>query len=810
VSGPETRASTATAAGRQNRPADGRLVAPAVVTWIVAGVLVGAPGFLSSALAIGVGLLVVAAGTVFGLRRLVAVRTLPPALARALQQALPAAVVCAALCCAVAASALAAEPARTPHILTARAGGHVELAATVTTTASISERSGFGGESIAGVRFGVTIDAISAGGARQAAAAPALVFVDDLLSGDVPAIGSRVTLRASVRATEAGSQTAWLVFADTRPETLAEPPWYLGWAASLRSEFAGVASTLPGDGGQLAPGLALGDESLVSPSLDEAMKQSGLSHLTAVSGANCAIVVTGVLLFGAALRWPRGVRLVAALVVLGLFVVLVTPQPSVLRAAAMATIVLLSIGSSRGARGLPVLCLAVLVLLVADPWISRSYGFALSVLATAGLLLLTRPLTTVLRRVLPGWAAAGLAVPLAAQLACQPVLVLLAPTVSPLGVLANVLAAPAAPVATIVGLLACLVGALAPPLAAIGAWICWLPAAWIAAVARFFADLPAARLPWIPGAPGAAVIALITTLGLWALLAARAPRARRIVALVLTMATVGVYGGLLIGVPVAERISVPQRWQVAACDIGQGDAVLVRSGGRVALIDTGPDPALLAACLDRLGIQRLDLLVLTHYDLDHIGGVSAVEDMAQAALVGPTSDAADERTVRELRDAGAVVREARRGDSGTLGELRWSVLWPRGGGTLVGNPASVTLELSGEIDALFLGDLGEQEQNAVLATSALDRVDLVKVAHHGSADQSAALYDRVRATVGLISVGADNDYGHPNRRALTMLAEAGTRSLRTDRLGLILVEKSGGGLRVWTDGREQVGVGSSG
>lgn len=809
MTGPGTRApwpNVHTAVARQSRPADRRLVAPAVITWIVAGLLVGAPSFLPSALAIAVGLVVGAAAILIGLRR-TGVRTVPRALARVLHRALPTAVVCAALCCAVSASALAAEPARTPRILADAAGGHVELVATVTTTASISERSGFGGEKVAGVRFGATIDLVAARGTKQAAAAPALVFVDDLRSAEAPAIGSRVTLRASLRATEAGSQTAWLVFAEARPTTLAEPPWYLAWAASLRSEFADIASTLPGDGGQLAPGLALGDESLVTPSLDEAMKQSGLSHLTAVSGANCAIVIAGVLLLGAALRWRRAVRLVAALVVLGLFVVLVTPQPSVLRAAAMAAIVLLSIGSSRGARGVPVLCLAVIVLIVADPWISRSYGFALSVLATAGLLVLTRPLTTALRRVLPAWAAAGLAVPLAAQLACQPVLVLLAPTVSPLGVLANVLAAPAAPVATVVGLLACLVGTLAPPLATIGVWICWVPAAWIAAVARFFAGLPGARLPWLPGALGAAVIAVITALVLWALLATRAPRARRLVALVMTMAIVGVYGGLLIGGPVAERVSVPQRWQVAACDIGQGDAVLVRSGGRVALIDTGPDPALLAACLDRLGIQRLDLLVLTHYDLDHIGGVSAVEGIVQAVLVGPASDAADERTVRGLRTAGAIVREARRGDSGILGGLRWSVLWPRGRGGLVGNPASVTLEFSGEIDAVFLGDLGEQEQNAVLATSALDRVDVVKMAHHGSADQSAALYDRLRATVGLISVGADNDYGHPNKRALTMLAEAGTRSLRTDRLGMILVEKRDGALRVWSEHGEQGGVG---
>lgn len=667
-------------------------------------------------------------------------------------------------------------------------------------TPSETAHSGFAGQSVSGVRFEATLHRIqNTAGRSDRTSTRVLLFVDDLGTVDAPAIGSTIRVDARFRATDDGSQTAWLAFAEGRPQTIRPPGWQLAWAAELRARFADAARGLPGDGAELVPGLALGDDSLVDASLDEAMKDSGLSHLTAVSGANCAIVIAGAFLIAGFAGLRRSARLGAAGAVLVLFVVLVTPQPSVIRAAAMAGIVLMSMGASRSARGMPVLCVAVISLIVTDPWLSHSFGFALSSLATAGLLLFTRPLTAALSRWMPTWLAAVIAVPLAAQLACQPVLALLTPTIAPYSVPANLLAAPAAPVATVVGLLACLVGALIPALAVPTAWLCWVPAAWIGAVARFFAGAPGARLPWVPGLIGALLVLVLTALALWVVLATGAPRLRRFAAVFLIAAIVGVYGGVLVGGTIALRLSVPQNWRIAACDIGQGDAVLVRSDGVTALIDTGPDPDALRACLDRMQIGRIDLLVLTHFDLDHIGGLDAVVGRADAVLVGPTDGRSDVSVVSRLVESGAAVHQAARGDRGVLGRLRWEVLWPTVDTTLRGNGASVTLLFSGDVDALFLGDLGESDQAQLMAEGRVGRVDVVKVAHHGSGDQSAELYERIHARAGIISVGADNDYGHPNNRILEILSGAATRVFRTDQLGLIVVSIEDGQTVVWSE-----------
>jgi competence protein ComEC len=231
-------------------------------------------------------------------------------------------------------------------------------------------------------------------------------------------------------------------------------------------------------------------------------------------------------------------------------------------------------------------------------------------------------------------------------------------------------------------------------------------------------------------------------------------------------------------------------WQIAACDIGQGDAVVVRDGDQVALVDVGPDPALLTGCLADLGVDRVDLLVLTHYDLDHVGGLDAVIGRVDTALVGPPENAQDTRLHADLIRGGATVGQTMRGDHGTLGGLAWQVLWPVGGADelAAGNAGSVTMLFEGNgLRSVFLGDLDEEAQTAMLAEGPIGPVDVVKVAHHGSGDQSAALYAGLRASVGLVSVGADNGYGHPTRSLLDLLRSAGTTVVRTDQAGLAVV-----------------------
>jgi competence protein ComEC len=612
--------------------------------------------------------------------------------------------------------------------------------------------------------------------------------------------GEKIELTGTLHVRGQEESTAFNLYASASPHHTAPPPLILEWANGLRTGFARVAARLPGDGGALLPGLAIGDVHAVSDDLDSAMKASSLSHLTAVSGSNCAVVIALVMLIARLARLSRMLRAAVALTALGAFVVLVTPQPSVVRAAVMATIVVFAHLGGRTSRGVPALAVATIALLVADPWMSRNAGFALSVLATGGLLLLAPALGRRLRRFLPEPLALAIAIPLAAQLACQPVLLTLNPSLPLYGVVANMLAEPTAAPATVLGLVGCLLTPLSTGLGFAFAQVAWLPSAWIAAVARATSALPGSQVPWLSGTAG--VIAMTAGTLCVVLLLTTSARHRRLRLLVaaLLVAALTCYGGAVTGLGIGRSVSTLRDWGFAACDIGQGDAVLIRSGSAHALVDVGPDPAALQTCLERLQIDRIDLLVLTHYDLDHVGGVQAVLGKVGAALVGPDDDPRSAAIVRQLTSHGASVRHAARGDHGTLGNLRWSVLWPEADTPLpAGNEQSVTLSVHGRLNAIFLGDLDERAQRELLSDG-VEPVDLVKVAHHGSADQSEALYDALRARVALISVGAGNDYGHPTARLLGILQRAGTAYFRTDDEGIVLVGAGENGtIRAWTE-----------
>lgn len=657
------------------------------------------------------------------------------------------------------------------------------------------------------LRFDADAALFAAGSRRSAVAVPVTVSVaPDQVEGSLD-LGAAVVIRGTAKRTDPGERSVLVVFASRGVEVTHPATGIAAATSDLRAGFVRLAAGLPGDGAGLLPGLAVGDTSAVGARLDQAMKQSSLSHLTAVSGANCAIIVGLAFGLAALAGTRRGVRVGVALLALGGFVALVTPEPSVVRAAAMAAAAMLGVLLGRAAAGLSALCVAVVALLVGDPWLATSLGFALSVVATTALLVLAPPLARGLGRVMPRALALILSVPLAAQLACGPLLVLVNPTVPLYGVLANLVAGPAAAPATVVGLAACLTAPILPWLAHVLAAIAWLPASWIAATATTAAALPAASLPWLDGWGGVAALAFLG--GCVVLLAIRAGPTRRallarVVAVVTLSSTVGVLTGSAVLHGPVGVLTAPTTWSVAACDIGQGDAVLVRSAGRAALVDTGPDPAALTACLTRLGVAHLDLAVLTHYDLDHVGGTEAIVGMTEVVLHGPTDGVDDARLLGRLASAGARLVDARVGLTGSLGDARWRVLWPRRGSLAFppGNDSSVVVEFrgGGVPSSILLGDLSASSQAALAASGALrPPYDIVKVAHHGSADQDPGLYLALRAAIAVVSVGADNTYGHPRAETLAFLRADGAAVTRTDQDGLVLLAEGDGGVSVWRE-----------
>jgi competence protein ComEC len=362
------------------------------------------------------------------------------------------------------------------------------------------------------------------------------------------------------------------------------------------------------------------------------------------------------------------------------------------------------------------------------------------------------------------------------------------------------LAAPAAPVATVLGMLSCLLVPIAQPLATGLAMLAWLPAQWIAGVASAVAIAPVGSLPWPSGSAGAALwLAVLAAVVIG--VGARARRVRRAAAVLLLAAAIA-YGVGAAGARLGEVWSRPGDWSIAMCDVGQGDAVLVRSGGSTALVDTGPDPEVLDDCLTDLGIGHVDLLVLSHFDLDHVGGVAAVTGRTTEVLHQPVVEPADAALLRGLEAGGARLVETTTGDHGVLGGIPWRALWPPPDRPrYTGNDGSVVIEFGGDLDAIFLGDLGKDSELALLADGRVGTgYAVVKFAHHGSADQYPALYEHIGARLALVSCGRDNDYGHPTATALDLIRKQGTAVARSDRNGTTLVAVRRDALTTWSTG----------
>ena len=351
-------------------------------------------------------------------------------------------------------------------------------------------------------------------------------------------MGTRVQVRTRLRPTDPGRAEAAIIPKRAGLTVLGPPSGILGAVTSVRAGLAqavGAPGTgVPGAAGageetgfwppgarSLVPGVALGDDHALPAQLREDMRTVSMTHLTAVSGQHVAIILgLGLEALGVL---PRRWRALLGAVLLTALVILVRPSGSVLRAATMGAVMLLGVVAGRRAASVPALCSGAIVLLLTDPWQSRDYGFALSVVATAGIVIGSKPVAARLSRRLPRWLAAAVALPLVAQAACGPILILLQPSVGAWSVPANLLSEPAAVIATISGLLAALVAPAWPTAAAVIAWPALAACSWMVWVAGFFAHLPGATLPWPEGLTGALALGACEI----GLLLAVAPRTRR-------------------------------------------------------------------------------------------------------------------------------------------------------------------------------------------------------------------------------------------------------------------------------------------
>ncbi|MGI8888432.1 MAG: ComEC/Rec2 family competence protein, partial [Nocardioidaceae bacterium] len=529
-----------------------------------------------------------------------------------------------------------------------------------------------------------------------------------------------------------------------------------------------------------------------------------MTHLLAVSGSNLTLVL-GFVTFLA--RWggmrASGLALVGVVAVI-FFVLLARPEPRVLRAAAMGLVALAGLSAGGRRRGTRALCVAVAVLVLLDPWLARSVGFVLSTLATTGILFLAPWWRDQMAKWMPVPLAEAIAVPLAAQLACTPVVAAISGQVSLVAVVANLVAAPAVGPTTVVGLVAGLVAVVSSTLGHLLGELAGLPAWWIITVADRFASMAGASFNWPATSVG---VALLTVLCAAIVVALPGLLRSRGLSLALTLVT-----ALLLFRPGGRIGWPPEDWLMVVCDVGQGDGLVLNAGpGSAVVVDTGPDPDLMDRCLDELGIDKIPLVVLTHFHADHVDGLPGVLEGRQVAeieaspLADPIEQAAEVR--QRAQAAGIPLVIAVPGERRTVGKLQWEVLgpWrtsvPAGNGSGANNASVVMrLEVAGYV-LLLSGDAEPEEETDILRAGPDLAADIFKVAHHGSANQDPDFLSAVQAGIAVISVGADNDYGHPSAETVNALERAGATIYRTDLDGDLALVDEDGDLTVVTSDR---------
>jgi competence protein ComEC len=547
------------------------------------------------------------------------------------------------------------------------------------------------------------------------------------------------------------------------------PPWP---ARVRRHALATLQAGLPPTSAALLAGLLLGERTDLPPDLDAAFRRAGVSHVLAVSGFNVALVgatVWALLTLG---RAPRRVAALGAIVVVVGYAAVAGPQPSVLRAAFMAVLVLVAVLLEREAAVLNGLALAALVILMVRPADLQDPGFQLSFAATAGIVLAPLP---------RGRLAAAVAVSAAAQLAVLPIGLAHFNQVSVIGVLTNLAVVPLAGLATVLGLFAVAIAAVG---ATPAAWL--LAAAWPILLLLRGAVAAAAAVPgavlYLP-APGPLAIAcyvgaLAAGLAAWRLRGTHVRRTRGLAALAGALAAASI---LMTLAPVLR--SADGRLRVSVLDVGQGDGIVVEGpDGRTVLVDAGAGgpyrldagERVVAPFLWNRGVLRLAAAVVTHDDADHAGGMGAIRRLF---------------TVREPWDGTAA--------GGPLA-LGGAVITPVPAASVGRNDAARVLRIDfGLVSILLASDVERPGERALVASNAPLAATVLKVPHHGSATSTTPeLLAAVRPTIALISVGARNPYRHPDPTVLARLTTAGADIHRTDRDGALLLETDGRHLSV--------------
>ena len=557
-----------------------------------------------------------------------------------------------------------------------------------------------------------------------------------------------------------------------------------------------LASGTTGEPRRLLVGVVLGEDEGLSDELRNRFKASGLTHLLAVSGQNVAITALGVVVVARVVGIGRIIGEALAIAAVLAYALAAGWQPSVVRAAVAGIVASVAWISGRPRDRWYAMALGALILLAWTPTAFLEPGFQLSFVAVAAIFTLVPRMARFWEGYpVPQKLAELMTIAIVCGLVTAPIVYLHFGALPVWTVPANMLAEPAMGPLVGCSLAAAALAPLSPSAAASLAWLAGWCAAWIAGVARTFGALPGAQLT-----SGPAVLLTALALALGAAIV-RLPRYRRRAALSLIVSglVVAGVGWKLVGD--RQSWTAPTGLRVSFLDVGQGDSILVECPGGAILVDAGPPEARVAAQLRKLGLRSLSAVLVTHPHRDHVGGAADVlrqlhvSEFLDPDLAMPSEEEAlAKRTARERH---VPIVEVRPGDHFRIGRLTLDVLWPDGPGLPDGDPnksAVVLVAHYGAIDVLLQADA----ESEVTRAFPLRQIEVLKVAHHGSTDVGLPeLLARIHPRVAVISVGRNNDYGHPRPDTIAALdAAPGLAVYRTDEDGRVVVESDGATLSV--------------
>ena len=573
---------------------------------------------------------------------------------------------------------------------------------------------------------------------------------------------------------------------------------------------------LPDPQGALLRGILLGNDDDLSPHLNRAFQQTGMTHIIAISGFNIALL-TAIMLHSftplAGAKWS----VLLAGTVIALYTILVGADASVVRAALMGGISLFSgrlLG--RTSHGPTVLLLIGCLMTAWRPDWLWDVGFQLSFAATLSLMLYAEPLNEWVRarllyrlpahvsaRLL-GWLSEAVLLTMAAQILTLPLMVFHFGQLSLVSLLANALILPAQPAVMIWGGLTTLIAFAEPVLAQPFAWVSWLFLAYTISLVELLATVPWAVTVIEVGPAGAALIYGFIALLSWLPHRDSTAVGRNTLAnlpLSQWAATGALLGTVLLWMWV--RTMPDGQLHVYFLDVGQGDAILMETPtGQFILIDGGQFPAQLQEQLsDHLPFWRrsLDMVVATHGDADHVGGLPALLDRYEVKQLLTNGEAAGNAgpyhaLLERAEDQAVPIRGVSRGERIQLDqEIFLEVVHPGFIRSDSRNNNSIVLRLTyHHFSLLMTGDIEQETENLLSTGNLLSPTYLLKVAHHGSESSTTDPFLRLVAPrAAVISAGADNRFGHPDDQVLQRLAHANIPVLRTDQHGTIEVRTDG-------------------